>query len=266
MLHDRPSVPGRHPDFRRAAGSIHKLRVQERLASGSHRIQLCWTLSFQTKQPFDGTSLINSPAVLESPRERIRDGKITKLRWSAENFIRQNSCCDVIGREHSLREKREGIITIRMVLHEADQSRGRLEVSRSFLLNKKRVKNVQPRSLCRWVVRFFINENEQRITQSENLLPGTLERAGRLGLPNTCNLGVHIQAGEINPLGRTTPWISVTVQKIRLKLVFETGAYGLPVGYSEQARLSVRRFSNGKGTTSFLRSATVGGGSGAGIV
>ena len=51
------------------------------------------------------------------------------------------------------------------------------------------------------VVAFFIDEDEKRITEAVDFLPGTLERAGRLRLTNACNLDVHFELWEINALG-----------------------------------------------------------------
>ena len=82
-----------------------KPHARARSVSGSHRIQLCWTLSFQTKQSLDGTSLLDGPAVLEPPLERIRNcQRYPELRRSAKNFIRQNARCDFVERKHPLRK------------------------------------------------------------------------------------------------------------------------------------------------------------------
>lgn len=200
----------------------------------------------------DGTGLLDGSAVLEPPLERIRDCEIPELRRSAENFIRENARCNFVERKHSIREKREDVITIRLILQQSKQSRSRLEISSAFLFNEDRVEHVQSRGLCGCVIGLFVNEHEQRIPKSINLLSRTLEWAGRLRLPNAGNFDVHVQAWKINSLGRTTPRIRVTVQKICLELMFEIRADCLSVGYPKQAWFSVRRFSDGKGP-SFLR-------------
>ena len=194
----------------------------------------------------DGTGLLNGPAVLEPPLERVRDGQIPELRRSAENFIRENTRCDFVERKHSFREKREEIVAIRLVVQEAKQSRCCLKISSPLFLDEDCVKDVQSRRARHCVVRLFVNKNQQRITQPINFLPCAFEWAGRLGLPDAGNFDVNIQAWKINPLGRTTPRISVTIQQIRLEFVFEISADGFSVRDPEQAGLSVRRFRDGK--------------------
>jgi len=190
---------------------------------------------------------------LEPPLERIRECQIPELRWSAGNFIRENTRCDFVQWKHPLCKECEDVIAIRLVLQQSKQPGGRLEISGALLFDKDRVKDVQPRRLRRRVVRLFINEDEQRIAQPVNLLPRTFERAGRLRLPDAGHFDVHIEAGEIDPFGGTASWVSVTIQKVRLELMFEIGSDGLSICDTEQAWLRVLRFSDREGLGLFLK-------------
>ena len=159
----------------------------------------------------DGTGLLDGSAILEPPLKRIRDCQISELRWSAEHFIREDARRDFVERKHPLREKCEDIVAIRLVLQETNQPRSRLEICGAFLLDEDGVKDVQSCGLRCCVVGFLLDENEQRISQPKNLLPGTFERARRLGLLHAGNFDVHIQTGKIDPFGRTASRIRVTV-------------------------------------------------------
>jgi len=69
-------------------------------------------------------------------------------------------------------EEGEDVVAVGLVLHQANKPRCRLKTRCSLLLDEDGVLDFEPPGACLFVVVLVVNENEQGVTETINLLPG----------------------------------------------------------------------------------------------
>lgn len=130
-------------------------------------------------------------------------------------------------------EKCKNVVAISLVLNQAKQAGSCLVIRRAFLADENGVLNVEAGRALFLIIMFVINEHDQRVAKSVNLLPGTFERARRLRLADARNFDVHAEFGKINPFGRTASCVGVATLEQRLEFVFEISADSLAIRHAK---------------------------------
>src|SRR5881227_3810188 len=90
------------------------------------------------------------------------------------------------------------------------------KVGRTALLHVNGMKDVEPGCSSTAIVVLFVNEDKKRVAQPENLLPRILVRAGGLWLPDTGHFQVDGQSWQIDPAGRASRRVNVSLLQVRL--------------------------------------------------
>lgn len=146
---------------------------------------------------------------------------------------------NVVNRQVFVLEECDNIFLVALILNDLPKAPGHLEVTGSALVHEDRVHHVQPPRAGCGIVGLLVDEHNEVVAKSGNLLARRLERTGRLRLPDAGDLNVNIQAREVDAACRVPSPECVTFNKIRSKLVLKIRSYSLAVSYPEQGRLIV---------------------------
>lgn len=107
---------------------------------------------------------------------------------------------DFIDGQISILEVGNQVIGIAVVVENLPNSHRRLIVCRPVCLNKNRMQHIERAALVLRIIRLVVHEDQQRVPQPENLLACRFERARRLRLPDTRDLHVDFEIGEVDAL------------------------------------------------------------------
>ena len=117
----------------------------------------------------------------------------------------------------------------------------------SFALDEDGVLDVEVSGARGRVVVLVVNEDEQGVAETIDLLPGAAERTGRLWLANARYLDVYAKLRKVDTLGRRPTDVRIAALQMGLKLVLQVGADGFPIRHPKKAGFVVLGFLFRKG-------------------
>jgi len=197
---------------------------------------------FEPEDPGYVTRLFDHTAILKSPLQCIGNGQISDLRASYQQFVRDIARFDLVDWKHPLLQEGQKIVLVSLIVKNLANPGGGLEVGRVVLFHKDHVLNIKmPRLACR-VVSLIIDEDQNRVAEPEDFLPGRLIRARRLRLLDACNLHVHVELGKVDAFGGGAFVEFETSPKVLSELVLELRANSLAIGDAEEFRFMMSRF------------------------